>query len=142
MPDFILITGDQAVFQRTFGTATVETKPGKLRGSSRTTMTGKKLCVAGDEKKVRVPGCSYKAPPYTIPGTGTLKISNLGADQKAKKTFSGGKPVLLKGSQFTAVFQVDTKAKDPNKKPPEPDPMSQYTGSGTFITSNVKYRVT
>ena len=53
-----------------------------------------------------VPGCSYMAPPYAIPGVGMLTIDSLGSDQVAQRTTSSGTPVLLKGSTLNAKFQV------------------------------------
>jgi len=76
MPDFILIEGDKANFLPNFGAAIVVVQPGDLKGSGPATLTGKKLCVDGDEKKVSVPGCSYMTPQYSIPGTGTKEDSN------------------------------------------------------------------
>jgi hypothetical protein len=137
MADFILIDGDKANFLPTFGPAIVMVKPGDLKGSGPATLNGKKVCVDGDEKQVSVPGCTYMTPQYSIPGTGTLKISVLAGDQKAQKTQSGGKPVLLKGGNFTARFEVQSPAKQP---PPAsiPDTTPQYTGSGMFMTTNTK----
>ena len=72
------------------------------------------MCVDGDEKKVEVAGCSYyMTPQYPIPGTGTLKIAALAGNQKATKTSTGGKAVLLKGGNFTASFEVQSPAKQP-----------------------------
>lgn len=141
MADFILIDGDKANFLPNFGPAIVVVKPGDLQGSGPATLNGKKVCVDGDEKQVSVPGCTYMTPQYSIPGTGTLKISALAGDQKAQKTQSGGKPVLLKGGNFTARFEVQSPAKQP---PPAsvPDATPQYTGSGMFMTTNSKLRGT
>jgi len=142
MPDFILIEGDKANFLPNFGAAVVVVQPGDLKGSGPATLTGKKLCVDGDEKNVSVPGCSYITPQYSIPGTGTLKIASLAGDQKAKKTQTGGKAVLLKGSTFTAEFEVQSPAQQPPPGPgsPIPDATPKYTGSGMFITTNMKFR--
>lgn len=146
MTDFILIDGDKANFMPNFGAAVVVVQPGDLKASGPATLNGKKLCVDGDEKQVAVPGCSYVAPPYTIPGTGTLKIAALAGDQKATKTQTGGKLVLLKGSTFTAEFIVDSPAQQPPPGPgsPTPDlpPKKKYSGQGTFITTNVKFQGT
>lgn len=144
MADFILIEGDKANFLPNFGPAMVVVKPGDLKGSGPATINGKKICVDGDESKVSVPGCAYMTPQYSIPGTGTLKISALAGNQKAQKTQSGGKPVLLKGSNFTAKFEVQSPAKQPPPGPgsPIPDATPQYTGSGMFVTTNTKVRGT
>lgn len=142
MLDFVLIEGDKAMFLPSFSPAVVVVQPGELKGSGPGTLNGKKICVDGDEKNVSVPGCTYMTPQYSIPGTGTLKIASLGGDQKASKTKTGGKPVLLKGSSFTAKFEVQSPAQQPPPGPgsPIPDSTPQYSGSGMFITTNVKFK--
>jgi hypothetical protein len=144
MADFILITGDKAMFNPTFGQAIVVVQPGTLAGSGKCKITGKLVCVDGDEKNVIVPGCTYTTAQHTIAGMGTLSIQSLGGDQKAKKAKSGGKQVLLKGSTFTAKFQVTAPAQQPPPGPgsPIPDATPQYSGTGTFITTNMKVRAT
>lgn len=140
--DYILIDGDIVQFMPTFGAAIVVVKPGKLKGSGESTFKGKKVCIEGDEKDVEVPGCPYISGAFSIPGTGTLKISALGGNQKAQHTQTGGKKMLLKGSTFQAKFEVQSPAMMP---PPAStsDPMSQYSGgSGMFITKNANYKGT
>ena len=139
MADYLLIDGDDALFLPAFGAAVVTVRPGKLTASGPATKGGKKVCVAGDEKSVKVAGCMYITPSHSIPGTGTLEILALGGDQTAKKTKSGGKPVMLVGKKFTAKFTVQAQAKQP---PPAntPDPTPMYTGNGRFMTTNVKFR--
>jgi hypothetical protein len=141
--DFILIDGDKANFMPNFGAAVVVVQPGSLQGSGPATLNGKKICVDGDEEQLSVPGCVYMTPQYSIPGTGTLKIASLAGDQKATKTQTGGKPVLLKGGgTFTAEFEVQSPAQQPPPGigSPIPDPTPQYSGSGMFITMNTKFR--
>ena len=141
MPDFILIDGDLVNFMPNFGAAVVVVQPGQFTASGPATIGGKKICVDGDERDVSVPGCSYIAPPFVIPGTGTLKIAALAGDQKAKKTQTGGKLVLLKGSTFTAKFEVQNPAQQPSPSgAPVPDAAPQYSGSGTFSTTNTKFQ--
>jgi hypothetical protein len=139
--DFILIDGDQVIFMPAFTPAIVIVQPGKLAGSGPATIGGKAICVAGDESKVSVAGCTYMTPQYSIPGTGTLKISALAANQKATKTQTGGKKVLLKGGNFTAKFEVQSPAKQPPPGPgsPIPDATPQYSGNGMFVTTNMKF---
>ncbi|MEA5567784.1 hypothetical protein [Anabaena sp. UHCC 0399] len=142
MSDFILIDGDKAIFNPAFGLATVVVRPGDLKASGQSTLQGKKVCIDGDEKSVSVLSCVYTTPVYSIPGTGTLKIAALAGDQKAKKTNSAGKAVLLKGSTFTAKFEVQNPAKKPPSAPgesPTPDATPQYSGTGNFITTNTKW---
>jgi hypothetical protein len=141
MSDFILIEGDIAQFMPNFGAAVVVPLPGTLQGSGPATLNAKKLCVDGDEKNVSVAGCVYMTPQYCIPGSGTLKIESLAGDQKAKKTKTGGKEVLLKGSSFTARFEVQSPAQQPTPAGPIPDATPQYGGgSGQFITTNAKFK--
>lgn len=141
MSDFILMDGDQAMFNPTFGAAIVVVRPGRLAGSGPGTIGGKALCVDGDESRVSVPGCIYMTGVHSIPGVGTLTIKQLAPNQKAAKTKSGGKPVLLKGAIFTAQFQVVAPAMQPPPGPsgPIPDGTPQYTGTGSFVTANLKF---
>jgi hypothetical protein len=144
MSDFILVEGDKANFLPNFGAAIVVVQPGELKGSGPATLKGKKICVEGDEKQVSVAGCTYMTPQYSIPGTGTLKIDSLAGDQKASKTKTGDKAVLLKGGNFTAKFEVQSPAKQPPPGPgsPIPDSASQYSGKGMFVTTNTMFRGT
>lgn len=144
MSDFILIDGDQAVFMPNFGAAVVVVQPGNIQGSGPAKLDSKGLCVDGDEASVSVPGCTYMTPQYSIPGTGTLKIDSLAADQVAQKTNTGAKPVILKGGNFTAKFEVQSPAQQPPPGPgsPIPDATPSYSGSGMFVTTNTKYRGT
>ena len=141
MNKLILIDGDMAIFLPVFGAATVVVQPGTMKASGPATCNGKKICVDGDESKVAVAGCVYFTAQHSIPGTGTLKIDKLAGDQKAKKTMTGGKAVLLKGSQFKAKFEVQSPAKQPPPGPgsPVPDATPQYSGQGMFMPSQMKF---
>ncbi len=136
MADFILITGDKAMFNPNFGPAIITVRPGDLIGTGKDKINQKLVCVDGDEKKVIVPGCPYTTPQYSIPGMGMLFIQSLAANQKAQKTKSSGKPVLLKGGQFQAKFTVMVPAQQPSSPNPIPDSTPQYSGTGTFISMN------
>jgi len=142
MSDFIIFDGDTAIFMPTFGAATVVVQPGTITGSGGATLTGKNLCIDGDESSVSVPGCMYMTPQYSIPGTGTLKIDSLASDQVATKTNTAGTPAMLKGSQFNAVFEVQAPAMQPTAASPIPDATPQYSGQGLFITNNTKFKGT
>ncbi len=83
MTDYILLDGDIANFNPTFGMAMVVVQPGSLAGSGDGIVAGKAMCVEGDEAKVSVLGCSYVAGAFTVPGTGTVKIDALGSDLKS-----------------------------------------------------------
>ncbi len=140
--DLVLVDGDKALFLPNFGAAVVVVQPGTLVGSGPATLKGKAMCVAGDEAKVSVPGCTYITPQYSIPGVGTLKIAALAGNQKAKKTQTGGKAVLLKGAEFTATFEVQSPAQQPPPGPgsPVPDATPQYSGRGSFVTTNTTFQ--
>ncbi len=142
MADFILITGDKAMFNPNFGQAIVTVRPGDLIGTGKDKINGKVICVDGDEKKVTVPGCSYITPQYSIPGMGMLFIESLASNQKAQKTKSKSKPVLLKGGEFKAKFTVLVPAQQPSVPNPIPDSTLQYSGTGTFISMNIKVKGT
>ena len=142
MADYVLIDGDQAIFQASFPPATVVVQPGSISASGTATRGGSTLCVDGDESSVEVSGCMYTAAAYTIPGTGTLTIDSLAGDQVASKTQTGGKKVLLVGSTFTAKFSVDSPAQMVTPSGTTPDSTPSYTGSGSFQTTNTKFRAT
>lgn len=142
MADFIVIQGDQVLFDPGFGAATVVVQPGAMSASGKAS-GGDKVCVKGDEGRVAVQGCTYTAGPYAIPGSGTLTIAALAADQVARKTRSGGKSVLLVGGDFTAKFEVQVPAQmtTPSGKT-EQDTTTTYMGTGHFVTANRKSRGT
>ena len=137
--DFIIKTGDLATFNPAFGQATVVVVPANMTGSAQFKVDGSIACVQGDEAKVSVTGVQYVTAIHTIPGMGTLTIQTLGSDQLGQKTTSSQKPVILKGSTFTAQFTVSLKAQAPQPSgPPIPDPVPQYSGTGQFVTTNVR----
>ena len=136
MGDKVLTDGDTVVFLPAFSSAIVVVQPGRIPGSGPAAIGGKKICVDGDEARVSVPGCMYMTPSHPIPGVGTLKIATLAANQKARTTRTGGKPVLLKGSLFTARFEVQTPAQQPTPTGPVPDATPQYSGQGQFMPIN------
>ena len=139
MGDFILMEGDKAIFDQTFGVAIVGVQPGTLVGSGPATINNKKLCVEGDESKVSVPGCTYNTPTFPTAGIGTLKIAALAGNQIATKTNSGDKPVLLVGSKFQAKFEVIAPASDPAGVS---DTATEYPGTGSFTTTNTLFQGT
>ncbi len=141
MSDFILVDGDKALFMSFFEDAMVWGPAGKIKGSGPALLNGKKICIVGDEASVKVDGCQYLTPTYSIPGQGTLTISKLADDQKAQKTTTGSTAVILKGSMFEAEFKVDSPAQQPPPGPggPTPDSKKKYAGQGMFITTNRKF---
>ena len=142
MSDFILLSNDTVNFQPSFGAAVVTVAPGMITGTgARCKATQKQVCVQGDEKSVVVPGCPYISGSFSIPGVGMLKILALAPDQVAKRTKSTGKPVLLKGKTFDAIFEVVTPAQMPTPTGTVPDPVPKYPGGkGIFVTTNVRVK--
>jgi len=137
-----LITGDKAMFKPSFGAAIVVPQPGTLSGTGSADVNGNIVCVEGDEANVIVPGVTYMAPPYVIPGVGILSIDSLASDQIATKTTSNGTAVLLKGGDFNAKFEVLAPAMQPTVTGPVPDTTTQYSGNGSFVTTNTKAKGT
>jgi hypothetical protein len=141
MSDEILRSGDQAIYNPTFGPAMVTVSPGTLTGTGAQVNAVKaRVCVQGDQASATVPGCAYVSGPFVTPGTGTLSISALGVDQLSRKSRSGGKPLMLRGTTSTAKFEVISPATKPGPEGPVPDPTLTYTGSGSFRTGNMGVR--
>lgn len=142
MADYILITGDQAIFQPTFGPAIVTVLPGILIGSGPATVNYVPMCLQGDEAKVIVPGCPYISGSFSIPGVGMLMIDSLAPDQLTMKTTYQNKPIMLKGSNFIAKFQVLVPAIMMAGPVPVPDPVPIYMGQGSFMNTNMQHKAT
>lgn len=141
--DTIILDGDKVLFDPIYGPATVVVKPGTIKASGKTTVQSKKVAVKGDEAKVIISGCAYMSAAFPVPGTGNLKIASLGPDQLTKKTKSGNKPVVLKGSVFIAKFEVQSPAKFiPPASAPISDPAPFYMGTGKLIPSKHKVKAT
>jgi hypothetical protein len=138
--DQIIRTGDQAQFMPNFGMAILLAPAiGVITGSAVTVnVAGMTACVQGDEMTVQVPGIPYMSGSFVTPGVCIVTIQALGPDQTSMKTKISGKPVIVKGTTFTARMQVMVPAMQPNPPaPPIPDPVPMNTGTGMFITTNV-----
>jgi len=106
MGDFIIKTADLATWIPAFGKATILAPiPFPMIGTAKHNVNVVPACVEGDEKTVIVPS-PYISPPYTVPGAGVITIKKLASDQLTTTTKSGGKKIILKGSQYDAKFQV------------------------------------
>jgi hypothetical protein len=134
--DQVLLDGDQALYQPSFGAAVVVVRPGVLRGSGPATVNGKAVAIDGDEASATVEGCVYQSAAYPIPGTGTLEVASLAGDQRSRDSQSGGQALLLVGGSFNARFRVQSPAQQPTPSGPVPDPLTEYAGQGQFLTSN------
>ena len=139
IPDFVVKTGDQAIFNPTFPPAIVNVLPGVITGSVAALIDQTPACVLGDEASVIVPSCMYISGSFVIPGFGTLTIAALAPDQIAAHTTFMGKPAIMRGTLFTALFTVNIPAQMPVVGGTVPDPLPMYSGNGQFITSNVRF---
>ena len=138
MGDFIVVDGTMVTFLPMFPPAIVTPIPTTIKASAKKVKACKKnVCLEGDEKQVKSMGCMYLAPPgYPIPGMGTLKIDALDGAQLTKKVKAEGKPMILKGMFFKAVFEVMMPAMQlpPPAMGGAPDSMSKYmNGKGSFM---------
>ncbi|QMU78015.1 hypothetical protein GXW83_22270 [Streptacidiphilus sp. PB12-B1b] len=115
--------------------------PVPLTGSSTDVVVGGlPVCLQGDELPIvlRTP-LVYTAPPFTVPGTGTLVLTLLPGNL-TRQTTNGGKPILLAGGSFPAVFTVETPATMPTAAGPVPDQEVEKPGTARFITTNVSVK--
>lgn len=135
MSDYVLRDGDKAQFNPAFANRTLmQPAQGTITGKGHPTIAGKRVCVLGDETSVIVQNVSYLIPGFN-PGKGTLTIKSLNADQQSRVTTSGGKRVLLRGSQFIAQLQPTQPAMSMGS-PSTPEPnLAPTIGTGMFIHS-------
>jgi hypothetical protein len=138
--DFVIINGDQALFDPSFPPATVIAPPGVINGSAKMSVNKLTACVEGDESSVVVSGAAYFTPSFPIPGVGTLTIESLGPDQRAKKVKSADRALILRGTKFRARFQVSAPASINVSGGTVFDPNPIYSGTGSFITTNTRAR--
>lgn len=138
MADIVIRTGDmvQITIPEPAIVPQIEA-PVPLTGSSTdVTVVGTPVCLQGDELPPEVRGpLVYTAPPFTIPGTGTLTLTLL-PPNLTRQTTNGGKPLLLKGGTFQAMFTVDSPATQPTPGGPVPDPVVEKPGTAQFISTN------
>ena len=137
MSDFIIVDGDMTQFIVAFGAAIVLAPPGQITGSGPASASGKKICIDGDEASVEVQNCIYMTAQYVISGMGTVKIDGLGDDQLTEKSTVDGTKIILKGSVFDAVLEVQTPAQQITAAGTVPDSTTKYSGKGMFINSNM-----
>jgi len=138
MADFILSSGDQITIRAPIQDVLIPVPlifPLQGSGSS-VHVNGKPICVEGDEipeplKQV----FPYTAPPFVIPGQGKLRIT-LTPGHWTKATKHNGKAILLKGGDFTVIFEVTVPAQQPAAPTPIPEVPRPRTGSGSYITLN------
>ncbi|MFT3767557.1 MAG: hypothetical protein QM820_19045 [Minicystis sp.] len=148
MGDAIVLGGDKFTVESAFEDATLS---GKLNnnmiavgGGGRVKIKGKPVCVQGDESvSIFLPGLMYKAGSFSNPaGAGLVRYLSLAPDQVSKRVSVNGKKVMLKGSQFKALFQGMSPAMQPTATGPMPDPMvaKPRTGQGTIDAKETKVK--
>jgi hypothetical protein len=138
MDDFVIKTGD--MIQVTISPPALVPQlqaPIPLIGTSTSLLVNSQpACLQGDELPLAVRGpLVYTAPPFGIPGTGTLTIVLLPTNMTLQT--SNQKPILLKGATFQAIFTVQVPATMPTPGGPAPDPLLVKPGTAQFITTNV-----
>jgi Contractile injection system spike tip protein len=136
--DFIIKTGD--MLQVTVPPPALVPQlmaPVPLVGSSTSVMiSGQPICLQGDELPAALKGpLMYTAPPFVTPGTGSLQIILLPSNLTLQST--NGSPILLKGTTFQAMFQVQSPAMQPTPAGPIPDPVMVKPCTAQFITTNI-----
>jgi hypothetical protein len=137
MGDFVIKTGDQIQINVPPPAIVPQLlAPIPLTGSSTDVMiAGSAACLQGDELPPSIQGpLTYTSPPYVTPGTGSIQI--ILAPSNLTATTPNGKPMLLKGQTFQAMFQVQSPAMMPTPGGPQPDPLMMKTGTAQFITTN------
>lgn len=132
MMSLIVIDGDALKFDPLFGDRVVQiVDQPAIKGSGQMTILNKRVCVAGDEKKVALKA-TYHTAVYTVPGTGIVTISRLDSSQEAKGCTSGF-ALITKGLAFEARFTPQVLASLPGP-PPTTDQPSPSQAKGEFIT--------
>jgi hypothetical protein len=146
--DFIVVDQTMVNFLPMFPPAIVTPIPTVIKSSAaKVKVVMKKACLKGDEKSVESKGCMYLNPAgYPIPGMGTLKVDKLASDQLTTKVKAEGKPFILKGKFFDAVFEVMMPAMQlpPPAMGGAPDSKPKYQqGKGMFLeVTNLKVKAT
>lgn len=134
----LLVTGDHAVFPKSWPTIVLDAEvKAELRGSGKTKIGGKEVVVEQDLKPVIVTPCAYKTLTHTQAGAGTLTILAVLPVQLSKSVSTGKLPALLQQAKFLAKFEVLVPAMLPGP-PPVPDPAPIHVGTGEFKSSNKK----
>ncbi|MDE9441390.1 hypothetical protein [Xenorhabdus bovienii] len=133
MNEAIVVDGDTLLFDLRFENRQVTpSSPGKISGTGHAQVNGKKVCILGDEKQVKV-SAIYTTETHTTPGTGTITISALDTSQQALQCTSGA-ALIIKGQEFTALFTPESPAINNTVTPPQPDVLTPSSGKGNFMT--------
>ncbi len=136
MPDSVIKAGDFAVFDAASFTKAGITliSPAKFTMSSDSLIktTQKAYCLLGDEANISVT-CQYQSNLFEMPGMGTLTVLKLDtAQQSTVATGPDGKPFILKGGKFQAIFTPGSVKAFNVVKDAMQDLTPKYVGEGYF----------
>jgi hypothetical protein len=130
MSSWIVCDGDELSFEPMFGTRQVVLSgPAIISGTGLATVSKRRVCVQGDEKRGRWPA-QYCIAGYS-PGAGMISIEMLGDSQLASYVV-GESPLILQGTQFTACFTPTAPAMM-SSAPFTPDVTASSMGRGAFV---------
>jgi Contractile injection system spike tip protein len=136
--DFIIKTGDQIkITIPPPAIVPMLQAPVPLIGTGNMVMeSNKPICLQGDElpPTLKAP-MPYTAPPFVTPGMGTLQIILM--PNNLTMLTQNGKPIIIKGATFQAIFNVSAPAMQPTPAGPVPDPLMVKPGTAMFITTTV-----
>nr|WKF60510.1 hypothetical protein HUO10_005031 [Paraburkholderia busanensis] len=129
MGALVVVDGDLLNFLPAFGQRQVTvTGPAVIRASGHALIGGKRVCVFGDERRVRV-RADYMMPGYGM-GSGVITIVSLNVNQKTPR-INDGMPLIVEGTEFIARFSP-TVAAVMSGAPFSPDSTPPSMGKGTF----------
>ncbi|MCA6223148.1 hypothetical protein [Photorhabdus antumapuensis] len=127
----LVVDGDNLLFEPLFGNRQVTILgPATIRGSGHAKIQGKKIVIAGDEKKVQLQA-QYITPSHPVPGMGIVTIAQLDASQQVNYCRTPA-TVIMVGQQFTARFTPTQPANNPSTGP---DVTTPSMGKGRLIAS-------
>jgi hypothetical protein len=135
----IVLTGDTAEFPADCfpGATLVAPVSAPMAGSAKFKVGNLAACIAGDEGKVSMP-CQYTTPAFSTPGAGTVTIDSLIPPQNSGVATSSKTAAILATGKFVAKLAVSKPAQLDTPTGPQLDPLTSYTGTGEFKTSNKK----
>jgi len=138
MGDFIIKTNDMIQFTvPPPALIPMIAAPVPLIGTGTTVTIGNvPICLQGDELPPTLQSpMPYTAPPFVTPGMGTLTVMLLPTNLSMKTM--QGKPMILKGATFNAMFNVSAPAMQPTPGGPVPDPLMVKPLTCQFVTTNI-----
>lgn len=130
----VIVDGDTISFEPQFGNRIVTLlMPAKIQGSGHALINKKKICIKGDETKLKF-AAQYTTSSHTIPGMGSVTIQQLDTSNISSVCHSAAVVITVGNKKFTACFTPSVPAMTP---PPasSPDPAIPSYGKGAFIAS-------